>query len=124
MRDNVVRINDLLIQQPEREILWLTIIDEYRGRLVKTHLIGRDMEELLKVVANALLMYYEGEVRRINNCLKEQRKWIEEEKKLKSPNMDYIKRIEEDIALNEKELNRIEVTSEIIKRLLETLIFR
>jgi len=48
---------------------------------------------------------------------------LEEEKKLRHPNVQYIKNLEESIAHVEKELNKIERKQEALKRLLELLAF-
>jgi predicted RNase H-like nuclease (RuvC/YqgF family) len=119
----VIRINNLFVEQVDVDTIRFLVIDDYKGRVLSATVMSDDIEELMRIVGSSLLAYYEVEVKRLNECLKEHRKSLEEEKKLKHPNVEYIKRVEEDIARFEKELNVAERKQEALKKLLELLLF-
>jgi DNA-binding transcriptional ArsR family regulator len=123
MKGVIIRLNNLFVEQVDIDTLRFIIVDDYKGRALSTTVIGDDIEELMRVVGVTLESYYENEIKRLNECLKEQRKSLEEEKKLKHPNVQYIKNVEETIANIEKELNDFERKQEALKRLLELLAF-
>jgi predicted ribosome quality control (RQC) complex YloA/Tae2 family protein len=123
MKGVAFRINNLFVEQVDADTVRFLIVDDYRGRALIATTMGDDLEELVRVIGTSLLSYYESEIKRLNDCLKEHRKSLEEEKKLKHPNMQFIKNIEEDIARFEKELDKFERKQEALKKLLELLAF-
>jgi len=123
MKGVVIRLNNLFAEQVDIDTVRFLVVDDYKGRALGATIIGDDIEELMRVVGVTLQNYYENEIKRLNECLKEQRKSLEEEKKLKHPNMQFIKTTEESIARIEKELENFEKKQEALKRLLELLAF-
>lgn len=123
MKSVVIRINNLFVEQVDIDTIRFIVIDDYKGRALSATVIGDDIEELTRVVGTVLVGYYEHEIKRLNDCLKEQRKSLEEEKKLKHPNIQFIKNVEEAIARLEKDLGSFERKQEALKKLLEALIF-
>ena len=123
MKGVVIRLNNLFAEQVDIDTVRFLVVDDYKGRALGATIIGDDIEELMRVVGVTLQNYYENEIKRLNECLKEQRKSLEEEKKLKHPNIQFIKTTEESIARIEKELENFEKKQEALKRLLELLAF-
>jgi hypothetical protein len=123
MKGVAIRINNLFIEQVDIDTVRFLVVDDYKGRALGATVIGDDIEELVRTVGTILVGYYEHEIRRLNDCLKEQRKSLEEEKKLKHPNIQFIKNVEETITRLEKDLGSFERKQEALKKLLEALIF-
>jgi predicted ribosome quality control (RQC) complex YloA/Tae2 family protein len=123
LKSVAIRINNLYVEQLDVDTIRFIVIDDYRGRALGATVFSDDIEELQRVVGTSLLGYYESEIKRLNDCLKEQRKILEEEKKLKHPNIQYIKNVEETIAHLEKSLENFERKKEALKKLLEALTF-
>jgi predicted RNase H-like nuclease (RuvC/YqgF family) len=123
MKGVAIRINNLFVEQVDIDTVRFLIVDEYKGRAMTATIISDDIEELMRAVGTALLGYYENEIKRLNECLKEQRKSLEEEKSLRHPNVQFIKSVEETIARLEKSLENFERKREALKKLLEALTF-
>ena len=118
-----IRINNLFVEQVDIDTVRFLIVDDYRGRALTATVMSDDIEELMRIVGTTALNYYENEMKRLNECLKEHKRSLDEEKKLKHPNVEYIKKIEDDIAHFEKELDKFERKQEALKKLLELLAF-
>jgi len=123
MKGVAIRVNNLYVEQIDVDSLRFLVIDEYRGRALTAMVISDDIEELQRVIGTSLLNYYESEFKRLNEALKKQRKNLEEEKKLRHPNAQFIKDLEESIASLEKRLNVLERKKEALVKLLELLAF-
>jgi len=118
-----IRIENLFIEQVKIDTLRFLIVDDYGGRALSATLMGNDIEEVTKTIGCTLMSYYEMEIKKLNDCLKENRKRLEEEKKLKHPDPGYIRSIEENIARLERDLEKFERKREALKKLLELLAF-
>jgi len=119
----IARVGALLIEQWDSDKVEITIIDEYKGRILKTSLWGKDVEGLCAILGKALIAYYESEIKRVESCLKEARKCYEEETKEKRPSQEILNRYLQSIKANEESLNKLEKKKEAMKKLLEVLLF-
>jgi len=70
----VIRINNLYVEQIDFDTLRFLVVDDYRGRALASTVMSDDIEELMRIVGTTLLNYYEAEIKRLNECLKEHRK--------------------------------------------------
>jgi len=121
MKGVITRINNLYVEQIDVDSLRFLVIDDCRGRALIATVMGYDMEELARIILTTLLNCYEAEINRLNECIKEHRKSLEDEKKLKHPNLQFIRNVEEALANFEKALDKYERKKETVKKLLELL---
>jgi len=119
MRNILVRVGGLLIEQVD-DTLEFTIID--RGRALSATIVCTDdLEELMRIVASTLTIHYEKTQKQLEGCIKEHEKSLEEEKKLRHPNVEFMNRVKENIEKFSKEFSAVQRKTEVIKRLLEVL---